>query len=195
MSLKVLLVDDQPGRIALTQPALEGAGCKVFLSQSAFQLSEQVEKLEPDAVIISTDSPDRDTLEHICAMSGNCPRPVVMFTDDSSPDSIRAAIQAGVVSYVVSGLDPDRLRPILDVAMSRFQAFQAMHNQLQLAQSELEEKKLIDQAKRKLIREMGISEDDAYRQLRKLAMDTGTRMGDAARKVIGRNLTGVTDTT
>ena len=185
MTLKVLLVDDQPERIGLTKPALEAAGCQVHLSHSALQLSRQVESLELDAVIISTDSPDRDTLEHICAMSGDCPRPVVMFTDDSNPDTIRAAIQAGVVSYVVSGLDPMRLRPILDVAISRFQAFQAMHTQLQIAQTELEEKKLIDQAKRKLIRKLGVSEEDAYRYLRKLAMDSGTRLSDAARKVMG----------
>jgi response regulator NasT len=185
MALKVLLVDDQPVRIGLTQPALEAAGCEVHISQSAMQLSAQVESIEPDAVIISMDSPDRDTLEHICVMSGNCPRPVVMFTDDADPQTIRAAIQAGVVSYVVAGLDPLRLRPILDVAISRFQAFQAMHGQLMQAQNELEEKKLVDQAKRKLIRQLGVSEQEAYQQLRKLAMDSGTRLADAARKVIG----------
>ena len=184
MQLKVLLVDDQPARIGLTQPALEAAGCQVHVSMSALQLSAQVESIEPDAVIISIDSPDRDTLEHICVMSGNCPRPVVMFTDDADPQTIRAAIQAGVVSYVVAGLDPLRLRPILDVAISRFQAFQAMHDQLAQAQQELEEKKLVDQAKRRLIRQLGVSEKEAYQQLRKLAMDSGTRVADAARKVI-----------
>ncbi len=184
MQLKVLLVDDQPARIGLTQPALEAAGCQVHVSMSALQLSAQVESIEPDAVIISIDSPDRDTLEHICVMSGNCPRPVVMFTDDADPQTIRAAIQAGVVSYVVAGLDPLRLRPILDVAISRFQAFQAMHDQLAQAQQELEEKRLVDQAKRRLIRQLGVSEKEAYQQLRKLAMDSGTRVADAARKVI-----------
>lgn len=185
MALKVLLVDDQPGRIGLTRPALEAAGCQVHLSVSALQLSDQVASLAPDAVIIAIDSPDRDTLEHICVMSSHCPRPVVMFTDDADPQTIRAAIQAGVVSYVVAGLDPLRLRPILDVAISRFQAFQAMHDQLMQAQNELEEKKLIDQAKRKLIRQLGVSEEEAYQQLRKLAMNCGTRLADAARKVIG----------
>lgn len=185
MSLRVLLVDDQPGRIRLTQPALEAAGCQVHISLSALQLSAQVASIEPDAVIISIDSPDRDTLEHICVMSSNCPRPVVMFTDDADPKTIRAALQAGVVSYVVAGLDPLRLRPILDVAISRFQAFQAMHDQLTQAQNELGEKKLVDQAKRKLIRQLGVSEEDAYQHLRKLAMNSGTRLADAARKVIG----------
>lgn len=184
MQLKVLLVDDQPARLGLTQPALEAAGCQVHVSMSALQLSTQVESVEPDAVIISIDSPDRDTLEHICVMSSNCPRPVVMFTDDSDPDTIRAAIQAGVVSYVVAGLDPLRLRPILDVAISRFQAFQAMHDQLAQAQQQLEENKLVDQAKRRLIRQLGVSENEAYQQLRKLAMDSGTRLADAARRVI-----------
>jgi response regulator NasT len=179
-----LLVDDQPGRIVLTQPALEAAGCRVHISLSALQLSAQVASIEPDAVIIAIDSPDRDTLEHICVMSSNCPRPVVMFTDDADPQTIRAAIQAGVVSYVVAGLDPLRLRPILDVAISRFQAFQAIHVQLTQAQDELEEKKLVEQAKRKLIRQLGVSEEQAYQNLRKLAMDSGTRLPDAARKVI-----------
>jgi len=194
MSLRVLLVDDQTERIALTQPALEAAGCQVVISHSALHLATQVEGFEPDAVIISTDSPDRDTLEHICTMSTDHPRPVVMFTDDSSPDTIRAAIQAGVVSYVVSGLEPTRLRPILDVAISRFQAFHAMQTQLQIAQTELEETKLIDQAKRKLIRQLGMSEEEAYRHLRKLAMDTGTRLSDSARRVMELKLSGAPDT-
>ncbi|HYP66880.1 MAG TPA: ANTAR domain-containing protein [Thiobacillaceae bacterium] len=183
--LRVFLVDDQAGRIGLTLPALEAAGCQVHVSLSPLQLSTQVASIEPDAVIISIDSPDRDTLEHICVMSSHCPRPVVMFTDDADPQTIRAAIQAGVVSYVVAGLDPLRLRPILDVAISRFRAFQAMHDQLAQAQRELEEKKLVDQAKRSLIRQLGISEEQAYQHLRKLAMDCGTRLPDAARKVIG----------
>lgn len=96
--LRVLLVDDQAERIGLTLPALEAAGCQVHVSLSPLQLSTQVASIEPDAVIISIDSPDRDTLEHICVMSSHCPRPVVMFTDDADPQTIRAAIQAGVVS-------------------------------------------------------------------------------------------------
>jgi len=109
----------------------------------------------------------------------------VMFTDDADPQTIRAAIQAGVVSYVVAGLNPLRLRPILDVAISRFQAFQAMHDLLMQAQSELGEKKLVDRAKRKLILQLGVSEEEAYQHLRRLAMNSGTRLADAARKVIG----------
>ena len=161
MSLSVLLVDDQPGRIGLIQPALEAAGCQVHISRSALQISAQVASIEPDAVIISIDSPDRDTPEHICVMSSNCPRPAAMFTDGADPQTIRAANHAGVGSYVVAGLDPPRLRPILDVAISRFPAFQATSDQLTQARHEPREKKRVEQTSRRLIRPLGVSEEDA----------------------------------
>lgn len=183
--MKVLIVENQPERLAMLVPALESAGCVVAATlNSARSLDAQVQALRPDVVIIAQDSPDRDTLEHICVANQDCPRPIVMFTGDGSPEAIRAATQAGVTSYVVDGLDPARLKPILDVAVSRFEAFQALHDQLEQTRLELSERKLIDQAKAALIKQTGASEPEVYREMRRAAMDRGMKLADIARQIV-----------
>jgi response regulator NasT len=180
-----LIIESQPARLAMLLPALEAADCEVMASlNSARSLDVQVAALRPDIVIIAQDSPDRDTLEHICVANQDCPRPIVMFTDDARPESIRAATQAGVTSYVVDGLDAARIRPILDVAMSRFQAYQALHDELEQTRQQLAERKMIDQAKAQLIRETGASETEIYREMRRAAMDRGVRIVDIARQIL-----------
>lgn len=166
-------------------PALEAAGCVVAAAlNSALSLDVHIASLRPDVVIIATDSPDRDTLENICVANQGCPRPIVLFTEDGSTEAIRAATQAGVTSYVVDGLDPARLKPILDVAVSRFAAYQALHDQLEQTRLELSERKLIDQAKALLIKETGASEPDVYREMRRAAMDRGMKLADIARQIL-----------
>lgn len=183
--MKILIIENQPERLAMLVPALEAAGCAVAATlNSARSLDAQIQALRPDVVIIATDSPDRDTLENVCVANQGCPRPIVMFTGDGSPESIRAATQAGVTSYVVDGLDPGRLRPILDVAVSRIEAHRALHDQLEQARLELSERKLIDQAKASLIRQTGASEPDVYREMRRAAMDRGLKLADIARQVL-----------
>lgn len=183
--MRVLIVENQPERLAMLVPALEATGCVVAATlNSARSLDVQVHALKPDVVIIAQDSPDRDTLEHICVANQYCPRPIVMFTGDGSADSIRAATQAGVTSYVVNGLDPTRIRPILDVAISRFEAYQALHGQLEQTRLELSERKLFDQAKALLIKQTGQSEPEVYREMRRAAMDRGMRLVDIARMVL-----------
>lgn len=186
--LRVLIIESQPARLALLIPALEAADCEVMASMnSARTLDAQVTTLRPDIVIIAQDSPDRDTLEHICVANRDCPRPIVMFTDDARPESIRAATQAGVTSYVVDGMDAARIRPILDVAMSRFQAYQALHDELEQTRLQLNERKLIDQAKAQLIRQTGSSETEVYREIRRAAMDRGLRIVDIAQQVVQKH--------
>ncbi|KAB2847592.1 MAG: ANTAR domain-containing protein [Sphingopyxis terrae] len=183
--MKILIIENQPERLAMLTPALEAAGCAVAATlNSARSLDVQIQALRPDMVIIATDSPDRDTLENICVANQGCPRPIVMFTGDGSPESIRAATQAGVTSYVVDGLDPGRLRPILDVAVSRFEAHRVLHVQLEQTRLELSERKLIDQAKAALIRQTGASEPEVYREMRRAAMDRGLKLADIARQVL-----------
>lgn len=183
--MRVLIVENQPERLTSLIPALEAAGCVVAATlNSARALEAQIQALHPALVIIATDSPDRDTLEHLCVANQDCPRPIVMFTGDGSPESIRAATQAGVTSYVVDGLDPARLKPILDVAVSRFEAHQALHDQLEQTRLELSERKLIDQAKALLIKQTGASEPEVYRELRRAAMDRGMKLADVARQVV-----------
>ena len=165
--------------------ALQAADCEVITStHSARTLDIEVAALRPDIVIIAQDSPDRDTLEQICVANQDCPRPIVMFTDDARPESIRAATQAGVTSYVVHGMDAARIRPILDVAMSRFQAYQALHDELEHARLQLDERRLVDQAKAQLIRQTGSSETEVYREMRRAAMNRGTRIVDIARQIL-----------
>lgn len=186
--MRVLIVENQPERLAMLVPALEATGCIVTATlNSARSLDVQVQALRPDVVIIAQDSPDRDTLENICVANQDCPRPIVMFTGDGSPESIRAATQAGVTSYVVDGLDPSRLRPILDVAISRFEAFQALHGQLEQTRLELSERKLFDEAKALLIKQSGQSEPEVYREMRRAAMDRGMRLVDIARLILQKS--------
>ena len=187
--MRVLIVENQPERLAMLVPALEAAGCVVAATlNSARSLDVQIHALRPDVVIIAQDSPDRDTLEHICVANQDCPRPIVMFTGDGSPESIRAATQAGVTSYVVDGLDPARLRPILDVAVSRFEAHQALHDQLEQTRLELSERKLIDQAKALLIKQTDASEPEVYREMRRASMDRGLRLVDIARQILQKTV-------
>jgi response regulator NasT len=186
--MRVLIVENQPERLAMLIPALEAADCKVMATlNSARALEVQVAALRPDVVIIAQDAPDRDTLEHICVANLDCPRPIVMFTDDGSPESIRAATQAGVTSYVVDGMDAARIRPILDVAVSRFHAYQALHDELEQTRMALEERKLVDQAKARLIRQTGAAEPEVYREMRRAAMDRGLRLVDIARQILQKS--------
>lgn len=185
--LRVLIIESEPERLKMLVGALKTADCEVFTSiHSARTLHEEISALHPDIMIIARDSPDRDTLEQICVANQDCRRPIVMFTDDARPESIRAATQAGVTSYVVDGMDATRIRPILDVAMSRFQAYSALHDELEQTRLQLAERKLVDQAKARLIRQTGSSETEVYREMRRMAMDRGARIVDVARQILQR---------
>jgi response regulator NasT len=187
--MRVLIVENQPERLAMLIQALEAADCEVMATlNSTRALESQLAALRPDIVIIAQDAPDRDTLEQLCVANRDCPRPIVMFTDDGSPESIRAATQAGVTSYVVDGMDAARIRPILDVAVSRFQAYQALHDELEQTRMALEERKLVDQAKALLIRQSGSPETEVYREMRRAAMDRGVRLADIARQILHKPL-------
>lgn len=181
--LKILIVEHEVGRLAPLKAALGSQGHEVRAAESASLLHDQVLHFEPDVVIVGVDSPDRDTLEGICVMNQDCPRPVVMFSDDGDPQKIRAAIQAGVVSYVVSGMDAARIRPVLDVAIAQFQAYQALHENLAGVRRELAENRLIDQAKARLMRELGLSEPEAYHRMRRHAMKHQEKIAQVAERI------------
>ena len=182
-ALKILLVEHEVGRLAPLKAALDGQGYQVEASEHARLLHDQVMQFEPDVVIIGVDSPDRDTLEGLCVMNQDCPRPVVMFSDDGDPQAIRAAIQAGVVSYVVNGLDPGRIRAVLEVAIAQFQAYRALHDNLADVRRELEENKLINQAKSRLMHELGLSEPEAYHRMRRHAMKHQQKIAQVAERI------------
>ena len=130
------------------------------------------------------DSPDRDTLEDMQRITSEQPRPIVMFVDESDSESIRTAVRAGVAAYVVKGSSADRIRPVLEVAVARFEEFQALKSELARAQSTLADRKIIERAKGILMEKRGFSEEEAFRMLRKMAMNQGVRLAEVARHVL-----------
>jgi len=183
--LKVMLVDDAPERVQTLRLALAQAGYEVIEhAGSTVDLHRRVAAIKPDVIIIDTDSPDRDTLENLCVISRDEPRPVVMFTHDDDSAKIREAVRAGVSAYVVDGLALERVKPIIDVAIARFEQFQALRQELAQNEEKLAERKVVERAKGILMKGRNLSEDEAYRALRQQAMDNNTRLGDVARQVI-----------
>lgn len=183
--LRVLLVDETFERAALLKHALQESGCKIIAHVSASaDLPGLVAELQPDLILLDMESPNRDTFEHLCIISRDRPRPIVMFTHDNNSDKIRAAMRAGVSAYVVDGLKSERLKPIMDVAIARFEEFQAMRQELEKAENQLAERKVLDRAKGILMKQRNWSEDEAYQALRKMAMDKGLRLSEVAGQVI-----------
>ena len=147
-AMRVLVVDESAKRAEVLRAALLLAGYEVTASlTSAVTLLKTIERLEPEVIVIDTDSPSRDVLEHLVMISRHTPRPVVMFASDGTPETIRAATRAGVSAYVVDGLDEKRIRAIVDVAVARFDELQDLRGQLAQANSKLAERKLIERAK------------------------------------------------
>ena len=185
MSLKVLLIDKERGRSALLEQALQDLGYEVVARlHSEHDLYNKVGVLNPDIIIIDIQSPDRDTLESMRTISQDMPRPIVMFADKSDSSLIEASVRAGVSAYVVDGLAAGRLKPIMDVAIARFREFHALRTELDKMRVQLEDRKYIDKAKGLLMKKRGITEEEAYHSLRKLAMDRNKRIGEMARDLI-----------
>jgi len=179
--MRVLVVDPDPARAALVVSGLGDIDPLQVRSVLAFEDAHgDLADFKPDVIVIACDSPDRDTLENLRVANVHNPRPVVMFVDRSTPGLAEAAIGAGVAAYVVDGLSPKRVRPVLDVAMSRFQVMQQLRTDLAKAQADLAARKSIDRAKGLLMRERKLDEEAAYQLLRKLAMDSGRPIGAVA---------------
>jgi response regulator NasT len=154
-------------------------------------LTERLAQLQPDMVIVDAESAARDALEHVVMATREAPRPIVMFTNDSDTSHVPEAVAAGVTAYVVAGLAPERIRPILHVAMARFQHEQALRRALAETRSELDElsaelkdRKTIDRAKGLLMQRQGLSEQAAYEKLRKTAMDRGLKLAEVAQRML-----------
>ena len=147
-------------------------------------LHERMAQIQPDLIIVDAESQARDTLEHVVMATRDARRPIVLFTNDEDTTHVRDAIAAGVTAYVVAGLSPDRVRPVLEVAMARFQHEEALRRELADARSELRDRKVIDRAKGILMQRQGLSEQAAYEKLRKTAMDKGLKLADVAQRIV-----------
>jgi two-component system, response regulator / RNA-binding antiterminator len=184
-AMRVLLVDEDAERAVLLKSTLHESGYAVSLHiGTTANLLARVREVEPDVIIIDRESPDRDTLEHVCSVTRDQPRPIVLFTQDGDRATIQAAVRAGVSAYVVGGMSAERVRPILDVAMARFDEFQAMRQELDKAKTTLAERKQIERAKGIVMKSRGVSEDEAYGMLRKLAMERNQRIAQVSENVI-----------
>ncbi len=180
-----MIVDENAERAARIEASLRDGGCEVVAHlMGRADLQAAIYETQPDVIVIDMECPDRDTLEDMSRISQDQPRPTVMFVDRSDSESIRAAVQAGVSAYVVGGLSPERVRPVLEVAIARFTEFQALRRELENARSSLEERKVIERAKGILMQRRGLDEDAAFRLLRKMAMDRKARLATIAREVV-----------
>ena len=147
-------------------------------------LPDRLAQIQPDMIIVDAESEARDTLEHVVMATRHARRPIVLFTDDEDTSHVRDAIAAGVTAYVVAGLASERVKPVLDVAMARFQHEESLRQELADARLQLSERKIVERAKGLLMQRHGIGENEAYARLRKTAMDKGLKLAEVAQRII-----------
>jgi two-component system, response regulator / RNA-binding antiterminator len=147
-------------------------------------LNERLTQLQPDMIIVDAESQARDALEHVVVATRDARRPIVMFTNDNDTSHVKDAVAAGVSAYIVAGLSSERIRPILDVAMARFQHEQALRQELADTKVELQDRKIIDRAKGMLMQRQGLNEQAAYDKLRKTAMDKSLKVVEVAQRML-----------
>jgi two-component system, response regulator / RNA-binding antiterminator len=183
--LSILVIDESRGRAAEICAGLLEAGYQVAaLVPDTLDLSAQVQRLRPDVILIETESPSRDTLEHLAVIGRDMPRPVLMFAKERDSKVIREAMRAGVSAYVVDGLKADRIQALVEVAMARFEEYRELKRERDEATRKLSDRITIDRAKGVLMKARGLDEDAAYNALRKLAMDRGQPLFDVASDVL-----------
>ena len=183
--LSIVVVEKDRERALLIVDSLRAAGdWDIHVIAEETGLARRIAARNPDIVLIDIANPSRDTLEELTLASGPLDRPVAMFVDRSEDDMTRVAIQAGVSAYVVDGMRPERLKPVLDAAITRFHMFRQMRTELAATKRALEERKVIDRAKGLLMKARGIGEDEAYALLRRTAMDQGRKVAEVAEALV-----------
>jgi response regulator NasT len=184
-SLKIVIVDENPIRAAILKDGLREAGhVQVMHLEDTARLLARVYAMDPDVILIDLENPSRDVLEQMFQVSRAVRRPVAMFVDQSDAASIQAAVDAGVSAYIVGGLRKERVQNILDLCISRFNAFARLQDELDRTKSALEERKVIDRAKGILMTAKNLSEEAAYALLRKTAMNENKKIAEVAQSVI-----------
>ena len=184
-SLAILVIDENRIRAAIIEAGLREAGHeRVTVTYDVAGIARRIAEFEPDVIVIDLENPNRDMLENMFQLSRAVKRPVAMFVDRSDSASIEAAVEAGVSAYVVDGLRQERVKPILDMAISRFNAFSRMARELEEARSELESRKIVERAKGILMKSRGLSEEAAYALLRKTAMNQSRKLAEIAQSLV-----------
>jgi two-component system, response regulator / RNA-binding antiterminator len=183
--LHILLIDQNVMRASVLEEGLKEAGYPdVTVVRDMQNLLRRIVDEDPDVIFIDLENPNRDVLEQMFQVSRCVRRPIAMFVDRSDTDMIKAAVEAGVGAYIVDGLKKERVRAILDMAVSRFNAFSELREELERARLALSERKVIERAKGILMREKGLTEDAAYGLIRKAAMNESKRVAEIAQALV-----------
>jgi response regulator NasT len=184
-SPKIVIVDESPIRAAILVEGLREAGFTgVTHISEMHNLLARIYALDPDVILIDLENPSRDVLEQMFQVSRAVRRPIAMFVDQSDSASIQASVDAGVSAYIVDGLKKERIKPILDLCISRFNAFSKLQDELERTKSALEDRKVIDRAKGILMKLKGLNEDEAYVLLRSTAMREKKKIGEIAQSIV-----------
>ncbi|CAJ91511.1 response regulator with putative antiterminator output [Cupriavidus necator H16] len=187
--LRILLVRDphdaDPLNVETIRGGLVSAGfTEIQIVDADLRLPDVITATQPDMLIIASESAARDTIEHVCVSTQHAPRPIVLFTDNDDSQRIKAALTAGITAYIVDGLRAERVKTVLDVAYTRFELDQQLRAELDATRLKLAERKVVERAKGLLMQARGLSEDEAYKRLRSMAMERGLKLVDAAQRVI-----------
>lgn len=183
--MRIAIIDDSTARASIIEEGLASIeGCEISVISGRNGLLARIAQISPDIVLMDLGNPSRDELEEYFAVSRALARPIAMFVDESDDESISASIDAGVSAYVVDGLSANRIKPLLDLAVKRFNAFARLQSDLAEAQGKLAERETIDRAKRILMDSKGVGEPEAYGELRRKAMSSSKRIIDIAEAVV-----------
>jgi response regulator NasT len=183
--LTILVIDENAIRASIIEEGLREAGhTRVTVIHEVHGVARIIDSLAPDVIVIDIENPERDQMEHLFQLTRTLERPIAMFVDRSDTASIEAAVEAGVSAYVVDGLKKERVKSILDMAVSRFNAFSRLQRELADAKSALEERKIIERAKGILMKMRGLSEEDAFALMRQTAMNEKKKMSEIAQSVV-----------
>ena len=169
---------------ALAQGLAQAGYELVALLPAGADLEARIAELRPDLLIVEAESGVRDLLEHIVFVTRDTPRPIVLFTDDDDVETARMAVAAGVTAYIVDGLRPGRVRPVIEVALARFAREQGLRAELDDARRQLVERKTVERAKGVLMKRLRVDEHEAFARLRKLAMEKGLKLAEVAQRIL-----------
>lgn len=184
-SFKIVIVDESPIRAAILKEGLRDAGfTSVEHIPEMHNLLARIYALDPDVILIDLENPSRDVLEQMFQVSRAVRRPIAMFVDQSDAASIQQSVEAGVSAYIVDGLKKERIKPILDLCISRFNAFAKLQDELDRTKSALEDRKILDRAKGLLMKAKGLTEEEAYVLIRSTAMREKKKIGEIAQSII-----------
>ena len=184
-SFKIVIVDESPIRAAILKEGLRDAGfTSVEHIPEMHNLLARIYRIDPDVILIDLENPSRDVLEQMFQVSRAVRRPIAMFVDQSDAASLQQSVEAGVSAYIVDGLKKERIKPILDLCISRFNAFSKLQDELDRTKSALEDRKILDRAKGLLMKAKGLTEEEAYVLIRSTAMREKKKIGEIAQSII-----------